>query len=147
MDDRAGAHGAGLFRDIKVAIVQSPIADSAFGLCNCQDFGVRGGILESLDLVPSAGDDIASGYDDRPDRNLLGRACSSRQAEGFPHEISVARKIQHKKMHRTQMCPGGEDKSFRTGGRRGRRENRGHSGLVGEPPKRVDSQRIPMLPV
>jgi PD-(D/E)XK nuclease superfamily len=119
VDYGTGAHGAWLFGDIKVAIVEPPIADSAFGLCNRQDFGVRSGVLEGLNLVPSAGDDIAARNDDRPDRNLLGRPCSSRLAEGFPHEISITRKIQHMKMHRTEMRPGSEDKSFRTGGRRG----------------------------
>jgi hypothetical protein len=119
VDDRAGAHGARLLGDIKVTIGESPVAYRALGLRYGQDLGMRGCVLEGLDLVPSAGDDIASGYDDSANRNFLGRPCLSRLAQRFPHEVSVARKIQHTKMHRTQMRPGGEDKSFRTGGRRG----------------------------
>ena len=112
MNDRTGAHGTRLFGDVKIAIGESPVADSALGLRYRQDLGVRSCVLEGLNLVLSAGDDIASRYDDSPDRNLLGRPCFSRLTQGFPHKISVARKIQHTKMHRTQMRPCREDKSF-----------------------------------
>jgi len=56
---------------------------------------MRSCVLESLNLIPSAGDDVGSEYYDRPDRDLFGRPRFSRLTERFPHEISVARKIQH----------------------------------------------------
>src|ERR1700739_4393985 len=118
MDDRAGAHGTRLFGDVKIAVRESPVADGALCLRYRQNFGARSCVLEAFNLVPGASNDIAARYDDRPDRNLFGRPCSSRLAEGFPHEISVTPKIQHTKIHRTQMRPGGEDKSIRPGGRR-----------------------------
>jgi hypothetical protein len=95
MYDCAGTHGARLFSNVQITIVKPPIADGALGLGDSQHFGVSGGILERFDLVPGSADDGTFGYDDRPDRHFFCRPCLSGLAQGFAHEISVARKIQH----------------------------------------------------
>jgi hypothetical protein len=93
--DRAGTHGTWLFSDVQITIVKPPIADRAFGLGDSQHFGVSGGILECLNLVPGSADDFAFGYDNGTDRNLFCGPGFSGLAQSFAHEISVARKIQH----------------------------------------------------
>ncbi len=93
--DRAGTHGAWLFSDVQITIVKPPIADGAFGLGDSQHFGVSGGILERLNLVPSSADDFAFGYHDGADRNFFRGPGFSGLAQSFAHKISVARKIQH----------------------------------------------------
>jgi hypothetical protein len=95
MYDCAGTHGARLFSNVQITIVKPPIADGALGLGDSQHFGVSGGILERFDLVPGSADDGTFGYDDRHDRHFFCRPCLSGLAQGFAHEISVARKIQH----------------------------------------------------
>src|SRR4051812_38550155 len=67
VDERAGAHGARLFRDVKFAFIEPPIAQHTFGLSDRQHFSMRGGVLQNLDLVAGAGDDLPLVDDDRPD--------------------------------------------------------------------------------
>ena len=89
MHDGSGTHGAGLFGDIKIAIGEPPIADGALGLGEREHFGVRRGILEGLDLVPSSRDDGSLMHDDSSDRHfMLSRGFAS-LPQGFPHEIGV----------------------------------------------------------
>jgi len=89
MHQRAGAHGARLLGDVKVAFVQTPVANHAFRLGDRQHLGVRGGILEGFDLVEGAGDDFSLMSDDRPDRDFVRIVSPERLPEGFSHEKRV----------------------------------------------------------
>ena len=87
--DGSGAHGAGLFGDVEIAISEPPIADGALGLGESQHLGVRGGILEGLDLVPGSRDDGSLMHDDGSDGHFMLPGGFAGLPQGFPHEIGV----------------------------------------------------------
>jgi len=73
MDDGPGAHRAGFFCDIQVAVRESPITHRCLGLRDGEHFCMGGGILEHFDLIPSAGDDFSFAHHDGSDWHLVGR--------------------------------------------------------------------------
>lgn len=93
MDDRAGAHGAGLLGHVKVAIGQTPVAESLLRLAQGEHLGVGGGIAQGLDLVVGAGDDRAPLHDDGADRHFTGLESAPGLAQGLLHEKGVAREF------------------------------------------------------
>ena len=70
VDDGACAHGAGFFGDVEGALFEAPIAHSVLCGGEAEHFGVGGGVLEGLDLVPGAGDDFSLADDDGTDGDL-----------------------------------------------------------------------------
>jgi len=87
--DGSGTHGAGLFGDIKIAIGKPPIANGALRLGEGEHLGVRGGVFERLDLVPSSRDDGSFVYDDGSDGHFMLPGGLASLPQGFPHEIGV----------------------------------------------------------
>ena len=87
--DGSGTHGAGLFGDIKIAIGEPPIADGALSLGKGEHLGVRGGILEGLDLVPRSGDDGSLMHNDGSNGHFMLPGGFAGLPQGFPHEIGV----------------------------------------------------------
>ena len=93
MDESSRAHDAWLFRDIEVAFVQAPVAHRRFRLRQRQHFGVSGRIFQHFYLVISTRDNPAIPRHDRADRHLFRQVRFVRQAQGFTHEIFIARQI------------------------------------------------------
>ena len=71
-DDGAGAHGAGLERDVEARAFEPPASDVGGGLGDGQDLGVRRGVLEDFALVVGFADDLAVVDDNAADGDLPG---------------------------------------------------------------------------
>jgi len=93
MDHGPGTHRARLLGHIELAFIESPVIHHALRLSNSQHLGMRGGILESLNLVESAGNNPALMGHHGPDGDLLGVGCPEGLANGFAHKILVAMKV------------------------------------------------------
>ena len=91
--DGARAHGARFLRHEESAALESPIAERAGGLCDCENFGVGRGILEQFHLIVGASDDCSVPNDHRADRDFIGLVGHSCQAQGFAHEMFIARDV------------------------------------------------------
>src|SRR5436190_3328104 len=108
VDQRASTHRARFFRDVKIAIVQPPVADSRFRLCNREHLGVRGRILEHLNLVKGAGDDPAVANNDGADRDFFLLERFPGETNGFAHERFICwliDKVLHAKRCLTTRLP------------------------------------------
>jgi SH3 domain-containing YSC84-like protein 1 len=93
MNQRAGAHRAGFFGHVEVAVIQPPIAYGGFGLRDGEHFGVRGGVLEHFDLVERAGDDLSGAHHHGADRHFFLGERFPRETQGFAHERFVSRLV------------------------------------------------------
>lgn len=93
VDDGSGAHGAGFFGDVEITLVQAPIAHGALGLGEGEHLGMGGGILQSLDLIPGAGDYLSLMDDDGSDGHFVLMGGFSSLPEGFAHEVVVTVEI------------------------------------------------------
>ena len=93
VDNGSGTHRAGFFGDIQIAIGESPIPNSGFGLGDCKHLGVGSGILQHFYLVPSSGDDASITHDDGTTGNLVGSLGFVCLFEGFAHVGFVAGKF------------------------------------------------------
>ena len=98
--DRAGAHGAGLQRDIEVAIDQPFGADGLGGLPNGQDFGMRGRVAVGQGPVAGGGDDLVVKDDHASDRHFAGFSGVFGRFERQIHE----RRGSHASYHREETC-------------------------------------------
>jgi len=99
VDDGSGAHGAGFFGDVEITLVQAPITHGALGLGEGEHLGMGGGILQSLDLVPSSGDDLALMDDDGTDGHLVLIVSFSSLPEGLAHEVVVTVEVDERLDH------------------------------------------------
>lgn len=91
--NRPGAHRARLLRHVKVAVIQSPVAHRFLRLSDCQHFRMSGCVLQRLDLIPRARDDLPLTHDHRSNGHLLRVVGTSRLPQRLPHEKIVARQI------------------------------------------------------
>ena len=95
MNDSAGAHRAGLFRHIKIAFVETPVAQGTLRLGNGEHLRMGGSVFQGLNLIPGTRDYSRLINNDRPDGHFFLRLGLSSLAQSFPHEVIVTRKIQH----------------------------------------------------
>ena len=72
VDDRSGAHGAGLQRDIELRAGEPPALELFGGLQDGQQLGMRTGVLLGLAPVVCAGNDLALIDDDGAHRAAVG---------------------------------------------------------------------------
>ena len=93
VDEGSGAHGAGLFRDVEVAVGEAVVFQHALGLRDGEHLGVGGGVFERLHLVVRAGDDAAFVDDHCAHGHLLALPRAVGLAEGFAHKVVVAVKV------------------------------------------------------
>ena len=84
--DGGRAHGAGLQRDIEVAIDQSLAADLACGGANGENLSMCGRVPVGEGPVPGGGYDLAILHDDAADRHLPGLASHFGRFQGQIHE-------------------------------------------------------------
>lgn len=91
MHDGTSAHRTGLLRDVKIAISEPPVAEGALCLREGQHLGVRGGVLERLDLIPSSGDHFALVHDDGTDGHLVLPGGFLSLSQSLAHVIGVIR--------------------------------------------------------
>ena len=89
MDERARAHRAGLLGDVQVAIAQAPVAHGRLRLRDRQHLGVRGGVLQQLDLIMRARDDSSFTHHHRTDRHFLGLERFFCLAQRFAHKENI----------------------------------------------------------
>ena len=73
--DRAGAHRAGLQRDIEVAIDQPLAAEACGGLPDREDFGMRGRIAIAQSAVSGRRDHLVIKHDHASNRHFAGFPC------------------------------------------------------------------------
>lgn len=94
MQQSSGAHGARFQGRHEDAIKQTVIAESDAGFTECDDFGVRGGIMRAQDAVVASAEDLPRrGNDDRTDRYLTGGFGECCFVKGEPHPcLSVCRR-------------------------------------------------------
>ncbi len=71
-DDSAGAHGAGLERDVEARAFEPPASEVGGGLGDGQDLGMGRGVLEDFALVVGFADDLAVVDDNAADGDLPG---------------------------------------------------------------------------
>ena len=95
MDNCAGAHWAGLFGHVKVAISQAPVPDGGFGLREREHLGVGGGVFEQLYLIEGARDYFSGANDHTANRHLVSFVRFRGQPQRFRHEIGVALRFDH----------------------------------------------------
>ncbi len=96
MHERAGAHRARLFRDIKVAVVEPPIANRRFRLRDGEHLRMRSGILQQLHLIPSSPDDPPVLHYHGADRHLFRFKGFLRETQRLLHEGLVDFGIGHR---------------------------------------------------
>jgi len=72
-----------------------PIANRRFSLCQRHHFGVRGRVLEQLDLVMRAPDDFVLAYNHRAYRHFVRCVRFLRLPQRFTHEIFVGQRFEH----------------------------------------------------
>ena len=89
VNDGPGTHGAGLFCDVEIALVEPPVAQGTFGLGEREHFGMRSGVLERLNLVPGATDDIALMHDDGSNGHFVLFGGFAGLPQGIAHEMLV----------------------------------------------------------
>src|SRR5258705_5827889 len=90
-DDRAGAHVAGLERDVDRGVVEAPALDGLRGGADRENFRVRGGILGGLHAVSPAADDPAFPDDHRSYGDLTVGGRRPRFRQGRLDEALVER--------------------------------------------------------
>ena len=77
VEDGAGAHGAGLERDVEgaagVLLREAVVGEVARGVAEGDDLGVGGGVVVAQDAVLAAGDDLVLIDDDGADGDLAGK--------------------------------------------------------------------------
>jgi hypothetical protein len=73
VDDRPGAHRAGLERDPQLAIVEPLAAQRLRRRTDCQHFGMGSGIGKRAGCIVRRRDHHARAHDHRADRNLARR--------------------------------------------------------------------------
>ena len=95
MHKRACAHGARFFGHVKIAIHQTPITNGCFSLRQRQHFGVRGRVLEQLDLVMRAPDDFVLAHNHRAHGHFVRRVRFLPLSQCFVHEIFVRQWFEH----------------------------------------------------
>ena len=91
--NRAGAHGTGFLGHEHDRTFQSPVAQHAGSLRDCQYLGMGCGILQEFDLIEGAGDNGSLVDDDGADRNFADVIGQARLPQGFAHETVVAGEI------------------------------------------------------
>jgi hypothetical protein len=96
VDERAGAHHAWLFGDVKIAINQTPIAHGCLGLGQGQHLGVRGCVFQQFNLIISAPDNLSRPHNYCADRHFVGFISFPGQAQRLAYEILVAYRINHR---------------------------------------------------
>jgi len=90
VDDGSGAHGAGFFGDVEIAVVEAPVTEGSLRLGEGEHFCVSGGVFEGFHLIPGAGDDFAVVDNDGADGDFVLSGGAPGLAEGFAHEVVVA---------------------------------------------------------
>src|SRR5688572_24256760 len=89
MDDGSSTHGARLFRHVKVAISEAPIANRTLGLGQGKHLGVSSRVFKRLDLIVGAGDDAAFSDDHRSNGDFLTMISPLSLTQSRPHEIRI----------------------------------------------------------
>lgn len=104
LDDRSGAHRAGLQRDIQRTVEQAPGLERLGGLRDGDHFRMRGGIVERFALIESFSDHTMFMDDDRAHRDLGAVKGPLRLIQRLPHPEFVFREVE--RIHGRDTGPG-----------------------------------------
>jgi hypothetical protein len=89
LDDSAGAHAAGLNRDVERCGKDPVIAEKAGGFANHDDFSVGGRVTVANGAIARAGEDFTVMDDAGADGDFAGRSRGAGFLEGDLHERDV----------------------------------------------------------
>ncbi len=95
MGDGAGAHGAGLERDIEIAAIEAAGAADGKRGADGEEFGVGGGVGELAHAVALGGEDAVAFDDDGADRASPAAAASAARARAWSMGVGMARCLSH----------------------------------------------------
>jgi hypothetical protein len=89
LDDRAGAHGAGLEGDIESGVGKAVVAEDSRGFAQDDDFGMSGGIIVANGAIAGAGEVgiIVNQHGTNGDFASVGGKASLVQSK--PHELEI----------------------------------------------------------
>lgn len=93
LDDRSGAHVAGLERHIQVTVEDVPGGKLSAGFGDTDQLGMERGILTCLAEIVRTGDDLAVFDDDTADRRFAEIVCFSGFFQRGTHEFFVSGKV------------------------------------------------------
>ena len=89
VDERAGAHDAGLESAVDGGVLQAVVVPGRCRLAESEDLGVGGGIAGGDRLIEAGADNASAGNDDCADRDLARGFGLAGEREGFAHEALV----------------------------------------------------------
>lgn len=93
VNNRTGAHGAGLLRDVEITVCQPPVAHGLLCLSQGKHLGMGGCVAQGFDLIVRTGDNGAILHDDCPYRDLFSEIGFLGLAHRLPHEKGIAGEI------------------------------------------------------
>ncbi len=90
LNDRAGAHAAGLDGDVERCVCEAIVAEEARGFTKDDDFGVGGWIVVADSAVAGAGENLSVVNQDGSDGDFAGEGRGAGLRECFLHELEVS---------------------------------------------------------
>jgi SH3 domain-containing YSC84-like protein 1 len=95
VDKRARTHGTRFFCDVKIALVQPPVAERRFGLGDREHLRMRSRIFQQFDLIVGTRDDFAGLDNDGSDRNFTRASGFLGKPQRLSHEIGIGLLLNH----------------------------------------------------
>ena len=100
LNDRAGAHGAGLQSDVKSGVGKAVVAEDSRGLAQDDDFGMRGGVIVANRAIAGAGEVRIVVNEHRADGDFAGVGRSASLLQSKAHEMEI---VGHSKVRITRQ--------------------------------------------
>jgi hypothetical protein len=91
LDDRAGAHSAGLERDIESSVGKAMVAEDSRGFAQHDDFGMCGGIIIANGAIARTREVRIIVNEHGADGDLAGISGSASLFQGNAHELEIVR--------------------------------------------------------
>ena len=89
LNDRAGAHGAGLERDVKSGVGKAVVAEDSRGLAQDDDFGMCGGVIVANGAIAGAREVRIVVNEHRADGDFAGTGGSASLLQSKAHEMEI----------------------------------------------------------
>ena len=89
LNDRAGAHGAGLERDVKSGVGKAVVAEDSSGLAQDDDFSMRGRVIVANGAIAGARQVRIVANEHRTDGDFAGVGGSVSLLQSKAHEIEI----------------------------------------------------------
>ena len=89
LNDRTGAHGAGLERDVKSGVGKAVVAEDSRGLAQDDDFGMRGGVIVAYGAIAGAREVRIVANEHRADGDFAGVGGRASLLQSKAHEMEI----------------------------------------------------------